>query len=62
MAVKRLNDQVAFRVLPKERRLLERAARKQGKSLSEWARLTTVVEAEIQLGVGLPEPEMEKQA
>ena len=49
----RMNDQIAFRVLPKERRIMERAARKQGRTLSEWTRLTLIIEAEIQLGLNL---------
>ena len=48
----RYSDQVAFRTLPKERSLMERAAKKQDRTLSEWARLTLVIEAEIQLGIG----------
>lgn len=42
---------IAARVTLKERHLMERAARKQDRSLSEWMRLTLVVEAEIQLKV-----------
>lgn len=42
---------IAARVTLKERHLLERAARKQDRTLSDWMRLTLVVEAEIQLKV-----------
>ena len=49
--MKRRGDQIAARVSLKERRLMERAAKKQDRSLSEWIRLTLVIEAEIQLGM-----------
>ena len=45
----RLADQVAFRVTPKERRLMGRAARLSKRTLSEWARLVLKTEAEIQV-------------
>ena len=45
----RLNDQVSFRVTSAERRLLERAARYSKRTLSEWARLVIITEAQIQV-------------
>lgn len=40
---------IAARVTLKERRLMEKAAKKQDRTLSDWMRVTLVIEAEIQL-------------
>lgn len=42
---------IAARVTLKERRLMNRAAKKQDRTLSDWMRVTLVIEAEIQLAV-----------
>ena len=43
---------IAARVTLKERRLMEKAAKKQDRTLSDWMRVTLVIEAETQLAMG----------